>query len=67
MTDLANPQDSYKCRQALKLGIPVVSTNFISDSHEADVDIDKYVVVGETRRSKFDSGKIVGEPFTSDR
>ena len=56
-------QDSYKCRTAQKLGVPILSTQYIVDCVEkaALLDTDPYVLFGKTKQEEFSSGKIVGE------
>ena len=61
VTDKERAESSYKCRQAVKLKIPVVSTDFITDSvNKASLqDSDNYTLVGETKKASFGAGKIV--------
>ena len=47
----------------MKLGIPVVSTDFIYDSLDKDSlqDTDNYTLAGKTKKEAFGAGKIVGK------
>ncbi|XP_064627264.1 protein mono-ADP-ribosyltransferase PARP4-like isoform X2 [Lineus longissimus] len=63
---ISNAEDTYKCRTAQKLGIPIVSANFIRDSIEAGklLDHDGYLMAGKTRAEEFKTGKITGKAVT---
>ncbi|XP_078001506.1 protein mono-ADP-ribosyltransferase PARP4-like isoform X2 [Glandiceps talaboti] len=61
---VSNPEKadtSYKMRQAVKYGIPIISMDFIHDSVEKGElqDADGYIVYGPSRSGEFSSGKIV--------
>ncbi|XP_070569266.1 protein mono-ADP-ribosyltransferase PARP4-like [Ptychodera flava] len=61
---VSNPEKgdtSFKIRQAVKYGIPVVSMDFIHECVEKNLlqDVDPYIVYGATRSGEFSSGKIV--------
>jgi hypothetical protein len=62
-SDPSKAPDSYKCRTAQKLGIPVVSTQFIEECLGAEkcLNPDPFVVFGKTKNEQFSSGKIAGE------
>ena len=62
VNNVEKAQDSYKSRMAQKLGIPVVSADFIQKCVECGklVEADPYVVVGKTAAKEFDTGKIIG-------
>ena len=62
-TNTESPHDSYKCRTAHKLGIPVVSTDYI-DACIAEgrlLDTDPYIIYGKTKSEELKQGKIVGK------
>ena len=62
MIDTDRPEDKYKCRQAVKLGIPVVSLSYIQDCLQQDsiLHVDSYVITGKTKSSELKKGIIKG-------
>ena len=55
--------DTYKGTAAVKLGIPVVTVDFIFDciKHGKLLNSDDYLVVGKNKTEEFSTGKIVGK------
>lgn len=55
--------DTYKCRKAVELSIPVVSVDYIHDCIDQCrlLDFDDYIVVGRKRAEQLESGKISGK------
>ena len=66
VTNNTSAEPSYKTKTAIRYGIPVVSVNFINAcmEHGKLVDVDQFLVFGESASSQFKSGKILsGECF----
>ena len=65
MTSAASDKadDSYKCRSAVKLGIPVVSIDYLHSCVDNGqlVDIDPFVVLGSTKKQLLSCGVIAGK------
>jgi len=54
--------DTYKTRKARQLRIPVVSSSYVEkciENHQL-LDVDDFIVYGETKKSKFIKGKVEG-------
>ena len=54
--------ESYKCRKALELSIPVLSRDYIHEcvKEETIKDHDEFVAAGLTRTAQLGTGKISG-------
>jgi len=60
--------DNYKIKQALKLGIPIVSLNFLDDciQRQKYLDPSMYLLAAPVKKDeKFDNGQIKGKLITS--
>lgn len=54
-----NEADSYKCRNAFKLGIPVVGSDYIIKLLNNEiVDIKEFIISNSTNKENFKQGKI---------
>ena len=65
VNNVEKAQDSYKSRIAGKWGIPVVSTQFVTECLSAGklLEADPFLVVGKTAAEQFSTGKIIGKLF----
>ena len=60
-------ENSYKCRMALKMAIPVVSMDYVDMcvNEGGLVDRDLYLVAGSTKAQQLAQGKIQGRYYKS--
>lgn len=56
-------KNTYKCRKALELSIPVITIEYVGDSLCAGMalDFDKYITLGLRRIDQLETGKICGK------
>ena len=65
MVSDAAKAESYKARQATKLRVPVVHTDFLEACEKEGrlVEADDFLLAGTTPKKDFQSGKIAGGSF----
>lgn len=60
--------ETYKCKQAFKLGIPVFSIDLIYDYYlnfKSNLQLDDYLIKNKKNEENFKSGKISNNPRSS--
>ena len=63
LEDARKLETSYKCRQARKLGIPILSETYVSacvEQHRQITELHPYLLEKTADSQDFDKGKITG-------
>lgn len=50
--------DTYKCKLAFKLNIPIIELNYFFDREQCSVSLEKYLIIDKRREERFKNGLI---------